>query len=207
MGETHTAICHGCMFGLTTKGTGSPMKKPFKIATTVQKLAKHLAKFVCDKSHSHALTQGADTVLTGSYTVQFCAEVMNALEKPNYVMNLDGTQLTQELYSGQDKDGYTVDAVSTTGWMDVIEMDYQRKLRACENSAGSYSDLVEQSPQWMEPLGEINTLYDARGRVSINVTNALQDQEVPDFFATPVMKPLTLDAHQIFQDPAHYEGW
>eukprot|EP00971_Amphidinium_carterae_P314358 6248235-Amphidinium_carterae.2 len=110
MGETHTAICHGCMFGLTTKARGSPMKKPFKIATTVQKLAKHLAKFVCDKSHSHALTQGADTVLTGSYTAQFCAEVMNALGKSNYIMNLDGTQLTEELYSGQDKDGYTVDA-------------------------------------------------------------------------------------------------
>eukprot|EP00971_Amphidinium_carterae_P221302 4393302-Amphidinium_carterae.1 len=108
MEGTHTAICHGCMFGLTTRAT------PFKIATTVQKLAKHLAKFICDKSHSHALTQGADTVLTGSYTAQFCAEVMNALEKPSYVMNVDGTQLTQELYTGQDKDGYTVDAVSTT---------------------------------------------------------------------------------------------
>eukprot|EP00971_Amphidinium_carterae_P116038 2298615-Amphidinium_carterae.1 len=92
-------------------------------------------------------------------------------------MNLDGTQSIQELYTGQDKDGYTVDAVSTTGWMDVVETDYQRKLRACENSAGCYPDLVKHSPQWTEPLGEINTLYDEQGRISINVTNALQDQE------------------------------
>eukprot|EP00971_Amphidinium_carterae_P113974 2258386-Amphidinium_carterae.1 len=207
MEGTHSAICHGCMFGLTTKTTGSPMKKPFKIATTVQKLAKHLAKFVCDKSHSHALTQGADTVLTGNYTAQFCSEVMKALEDSTYVMNLDGAQSLHELYTGQAKNGYTVDAVDTTGWMDVVETDFQTKLRAYENNAGCYSDLVKQSPQWTEPLGEINTLYDEKGRVSINVTNALQDQEVPDFFATPVMKPLTLDAHQIFEDPAHYEGW
>eukprot|EP00971_Amphidinium_carterae_P330031 6462871-Amphidinium_carterae.1 len=86
------------------------MKKPFKIATTVQRLAKHLAKFVCDKSHSHALTQGADTILTGNYTAQFCSEVVKALEEPTCVMNLDGTQSLHELYTGQDKDGYTVDA-------------------------------------------------------------------------------------------------
>eukprot|EP00971_Amphidinium_carterae_P326236 6456920-Amphidinium_carterae.1 len=86
------------------------MKKPFKIATTVQRLAEHLAKFVCDKSHAHALTQGADTVLTGNYTAQFCSEVMKALEE-------------------------------ATRWMDVVETDFQRKLRACENHASCYSDL------------------------------------------------------------------
>eukprot|EP00971_Amphidinium_carterae_P167834 3325215-Amphidinium_carterae.1 len=111
------------------------MKKPFKIATTVQKLATHLAKFVCDKSHSHALTQGVDTVLTGNYTAQFCSEVMKALNESTRVMNLDGTQSLHELYTGQDKDGYTVDAVSTTSWMDVVETDFQRKLRTCENHA------------------------------------------------------------------------
>eukprot|EP00971_Amphidinium_carterae_P013825 272371-Amphidinium_carterae.2 len=64
------------------------MKKPFKIATTVQKLAIHLAKFVCDRSHSHAATQGADTVLIGNYTAQFCSEVLKALDEPTRVMNL-----------------------------------------------------------------------------------------------------------------------
>eukprot|EP00971_Amphidinium_carterae_P218995 4347103-Amphidinium_carterae.1 len=59
----------------------------------------------------------------------------------------------------------------------------------------------------MEPVGDIKTIYSPQGSVSINVTNALQDQEVPDFFATPVMKPLTLNAHTIFDDPAHRAGW
>eukprot|EP00971_Amphidinium_carterae_P330927 6464225-Amphidinium_carterae.1 len=122
-------------------------------------------------------------------------------------MNLDGTQSMQELYSGQDKDGYTVDAVTTTAWMDIVETDYQRKLRVCENNADGYHGLVKHSPQWTEPLGEIKTIYDEEGSLSVNVTNALQDQEVPDFFATPVMKPLTLEAHQIFQDRNHYDGW
>eukprot|EP00971_Amphidinium_carterae_P052916 1042277-Amphidinium_carterae.1 len=146
MEGTHTAICHGCMFGLTTKATGAPMKKPFKIATTVQKLA----------IEAFGKVRLRQEPLPCSYAR--CGHSSNR--------ELHFT----DLYSGQDKDGYTVDAVCTTSWMDVVETDFQRKLRACENHASCYSDLVKQSPQWMEPLGEINTLYDEQGRVSINVT-------------------------------------
>eukprot|EP00971_Amphidinium_carterae_P267079 5297727-Amphidinium_carterae.1 len=89
--------------------------------------------------------------------------------------------------------------------MDILEIDYQRKLRLCENHSDSYiySRLVRDCPHLMEPLGDIKSLYTQQGSVSINVTNALQDQEVPDFFATvtPVMKPLTLNAQTIFDDP------
>eukprot|EP00971_Amphidinium_carterae_P015551 306964-Amphidinium_carterae.1 len=130
---------------------------------------------------------------------------MNALDGKACLMNLTAEPVSQ-LYSGREKDGYTVDALETAGWLDLLEIDFQRKLWLCENHASDYQQLIQHSPQWTEPVGDINSLYD-EGEVSINVTNALQDQEVPDFFATPVMKPLTLDAHKIFDDPAHYQGW
>eukprot|EP00971_Amphidinium_carterae_P341760 6480737-Amphidinium_carterae.1 len=130
---------------------------------------------------------------------------MSALDGRVCLMNLT-TEPMSQLYSGREKDGYTVDSLETTGWLDLLEIDFQRKLRLCENHASDYNQLLQQSPQCLEPVGDISSLYD-EGEVSINVTNALQDQEVPDFFATPVMKPLTLDAHKIFDDPAHYQGW
>eukprot|EP00971_Amphidinium_carterae_P218089 4329306-Amphidinium_carterae.1 len=34
----------------------------------------------------------------------------------------------QGFHAGKDKNGYTVDPVETTAWMDVLEIDYQRKL-------------------------------------------------------------------------------
>eukprot|EP00971_Amphidinium_carterae_P326101 6456734-Amphidinium_carterae.1 len=193
------------MFGLKTQAGGVPLKKPYKIVTTVEDLALHLRNFVCDKSHQHGKTQGSETVRTGNYTVQFCEEVMNALDGKACLMNLTAEPGSQ-LFSGKEKDGYTVDALETTGWLDLLEIDFQRKLRLCENHASDYQQLIQHSPQWTEPVGDVNSLYD-EGEVSVNVTNALQDQEVPDFFATPVMKPLTLDARKIFDDPAHYQGW
>eukprot|EP00971_Amphidinium_carterae_P340725 6479185-Amphidinium_carterae.1 len=90
--------------------------------------------------------------------------------------------------------------------MDILEIDYQRKLHLCENHSDSYSRLIQDCPHLMEPLGDVKSLYSQQGSVSINVTNALQDQEVPDFFATPVMK-LTLNAQKIFDDPVHRAGW
>eukprot|EP00971_Amphidinium_carterae_P279406 5546768-Amphidinium_carterae.1 len=115
------------MFGLKTQAGGVPLKKPYKIVTTVEDLALHLRKFVCDKSHQHAKTQGMETVRTGNYTVQFCEEVMNALDGKACLMSLTAEPLSQ-LYSGREKDGYTVDALETTGWLDLLEIDFQRKL-------------------------------------------------------------------------------
>eukprot|EP00971_Amphidinium_carterae_P072133 1426834-Amphidinium_carterae.1 len=46
---------------------------------------------------------------------------------------------TQGFHSGKEKNGYTVDSVETTAWMDILEIDYQRKLHLCENHSDSYS--------------------------------------------------------------------
>eukprot|EP00971_Amphidinium_carterae_P350888 6491790-Amphidinium_carterae.3 len=212
-----SVICHGCMFGLVTPNGQRPMKKPFRIASTNPELTRHMANFRCDRSHEHAMTQGSDTVKTGNYNERFCQEVLTALDGngtpgsragvPASVQVMETQVPTGNFYSGKEKNGYTVDSVKTAAWMDVLEIDYQRKLRMCENHSDSYQTLLQTFPYVMEPLGEIKSLYDAEGSVSINVTNALQDQEVPDFFATPVMKPLTLDAHVIFDDPIHRQGW
>eukprot|EP00971_Amphidinium_carterae_P021042 415181-Amphidinium_carterae.2 len=118
--STYSAMCHGCMFGLVTKATGIPMKKPFQIISLVKRLTEHLEKFVCDKSHPHAATQGADTMRTGNYLAHFCREVMKALEETACAMNLEGTTSLENLFTGNDKGGYTVDAAETTGWMDLI---------------------------------------------------------------------------------------
>eukprot|EP00971_Amphidinium_carterae_P266116 5278854-Amphidinium_carterae.1 len=212
-----SAVCHGCMLDLVTKVDRRPMKKPLQIVSTDSVLTDHMATFKCDRSHEHAPTQGSDTVRTGNYTERFCDEVMSALTGngtsglragvPRSLKIMEMQTPTQSLYSGKDKNGYTVDSVETTAWMDILEIDYQRKLRLCENHSDSYSRLLRDCPHLMEPVGDIKSLYSQQGSVSINVTNALQDQEVPDFFATPVMKPLTLNAHTIFDDPAHREGW
>eukprot|EP00971_Amphidinium_carterae_P082977 1641520-Amphidinium_carterae.1 len=200
------AVCHGCMLDLVTK-----------IVSTDGVLTDHMATFKCNRSHEHAPTQGSDTVRTGRYTERFCEEVMSALHGngtsgsrvgvPSSMKIMEVQTQTQGFHSGKEKNGYTVDSVDTTAWMDILEIDYQRKLRLCENHSDSYSRLVRDCPHLMEPLGDIKSLYNQQGSVSINVTNALQDQEVPDFFATPVMKPLTLNPQTIFDDPAHRAGW
>eukprot|EP00971_Amphidinium_carterae_P089627 1774264-Amphidinium_carterae.2 len=195
-----SAVCHGCMLGLVTKIGQRPMKKPFKIVSTETGLTDHMMTFKCDRSHEHAATQGSDTVRTGNYTERFCEEVLSALNAngtpgahagvPSSTQVMEMQVPAGTLYSGKDENGYAVDSVSTTAWMDILEIDFQRKLRLCENHSDSYRQLLQVSPHLMEPLGEVKSLHDPQGRVSINVANALQDQEVPDFFATPVMKPL-----------------
>eukprot|EP00971_Amphidinium_carterae_P015552 306964-Amphidinium_carterae.2 len=42
------------MFGPKTQAGGVPLKKPYKIVTTVEDLALHLRNFVCDKIKSPA---------------------------------------------------------------------------------------------------------------------------------------------------------
>eukprot|EP00971_Amphidinium_carterae_P147688 2927165-Amphidinium_carterae.2 len=186
-----SAVCHGCMLDFVTKVDRRPMKKPFQIVSTEGALTDHMATFKRDRSHEHALTQGSDTVRTGNYTERFCEEVLSVLNGngtpglragvPNSLKIMEMLAPTGSLYSGKDKNGYTVDSVETTAWMDILEIDYQRKLRLCENHCDSYRRLLHESPHLMEPLGDIKTLYSQQGSVSINVTNALQDQEVPDF--------------------------
>eukprot|EP00971_Amphidinium_carterae_P270934 5376573-Amphidinium_carterae.2 len=131
------------------------MKKPFKIVSTVQDLARHLKKFVCDKSHPHSPTQGADTVRTGNYTVQFCEEVMRALEGTACFMNLTAEPLAQ-LYSGKEKDGYTVDAVDTTGWIDLLEILLEAMEKRCGKSSGGWwwaraSAIMHEDPSDAQP--------------------------------------------------------
>eukprot|EP00971_Amphidinium_carterae_P061381 1215440-Amphidinium_carterae.2 len=192
-----SAICHGCMLDFVSKVDRCPMKKPFQIVSTNTSLTDHMATFKCDRSHGHAPTQGSDTVRTGNYTERFCEEVISVLRDngtsgsrvgvPNSLKIMEMQTQQQSLYSGKEKNGYTVDSVNTTAWMDILEIDYQRKLRLCENHSDSYRRLLLDCPHLMEPVGD--------------------DQEVPDFFATPVMKPLTLNAHTIFDDKAHRAGW
>eukprot|EP00971_Amphidinium_carterae_P058553 1157957-Amphidinium_carterae.1 len=212
-----SAVCHGCMLNFVSKVEQRPMKKPFQIVSTDSSLIDHMATFKCDRSHEHAPTQGSDTVRTGNYTERFCEEVISAfrgngtsgsrvgVSKSLRIMETKAP--SKGLFSGKEKNGYTVDSGETTAWMDILEIDYQRKLRLCEHHSDNYRRLLLDCPHLMEPVGDIKSLYSLQGSVSINVTNALQDQEVPDFFATPVMKPLTLNAHTIFDDPTHRPGW
>eukprot|EP00971_Amphidinium_carterae_P164183 3254651-Amphidinium_carterae.1 len=98
-----------------------------------------MATFKCDRSHEHAPTQGVDTVRTRSYTERFCEEVMSALHGngssglragvPSSLKIMEMQTQGQGFHSGKEKNGYTVDSVETTAWMDVLEIDYQRKLR------------------------------------------------------------------------------
>eukprot|EP00971_Amphidinium_carterae_P142020 2812978-Amphidinium_carterae.1 len=71
---------------------------------------------------------------------------MSALDGRVCLMNLTAEPRSL-LYSGREKDGYTVDSLQTTGWLDLLEIDFQRKLRLCENHASDYQQLLQQSPQ------------------------------------------------------------
>ena len=64
----HTKL-DGCMYGLvsvqaTTRGT--PLKKPWTIASTCDSFSG--LGLLCDGSHRHVRTQGADTTVTEGYT-------------------------------------------------------------------------------------------------------------------------------------------
>eukprot|EP00971_Amphidinium_carterae_P327965 6459589-Amphidinium_carterae.1 len=182
-----SAVCHGCMLDFVSKVEQRPMKKPFRIVSTNSSLTDHMATFRCDRSHEHAPTQGSDTVRTGNYTERFCEEVTSVLSGNGTSGSRVGVSKSlkimetkvpsQGLYSGKEKNGYTVDSGETTAWMDVLEIDYQRKLRLCEHHSDNYRKLLLDCPHLMEPVGDIKSLYSLQGSVSINVTNALQDQE------------------------------
>eukprot|EP00971_Amphidinium_carterae_P000103 2258-Amphidinium_carterae.1 len=156
-----SAVCHGCMLDFVSKVDRRPMKKPFQIVSTDSSLTDHMAIFKCDRSHEHAPTQGSDTVKTGNYTERFCQEVISVLRGngtsgsrvgvPRSLKVMEMQTQTQSLYSGKEKNGYTVDSVETTAWMDILEIDYQRKLRLCENHSDSYRRLLLDCPHLMEP--------------------------------------------------------
>ena len=71
-----TYALDGCMYGLVSRAmhtAGTPLKKPWMIATTCptfQRLCR-----TCDGSHAHTPTQGSDTRLTEGYTPQLATAI------------------------------------------------------------------------------------------------------------------------------------
>ena len=73
------AICHGCAFG-------SPHKKPWRIATSCERLADalNLKRCVHDKSHHHIPVAGSYTANSARYPIPMCAYVMQHLFPDKY---------------------------------------------------------------------------------------------------------------------------
>ena len=68
-----TVKFHGCMLGVVSRKTQTPIKKPWTIATNCEEIIQEFNKFKCDKTHEHAPCAGQDTKLTENYSKPFAA--------------------------------------------------------------------------------------------------------------------------------------
>ena len=68
-----TVKFHGCMLGVVSRKTQTPIKKPWTIATNCEEIIQEFSKFKCDKTHEHAPCAGQDTKLTENYSKPFAA--------------------------------------------------------------------------------------------------------------------------------------
>ena len=68
-----TVKFHGCMLGVVSQKTQTPIKKPWTIATNCEEIIQEFSKFKCDKTHKHAPCAGQDTKQTENYSKPFAA--------------------------------------------------------------------------------------------------------------------------------------
>ena len=75
----------GCSLGLKSK-KGNPIKKPWRIVTTSQKLVDQLRPCVCANNHRHDICQGAETYKTGFYNEALARKIIVGLRpSPKFV--------------------------------------------------------------------------------------------------------------------------
>ena len=58
---------------------GESLRKQWRFDSTSESLVTHMAKFVCDGSHSHAIVQGSDTIKTGFYDKKVAESLLDGL--------------------------------------------------------------------------------------------------------------------------------
>ena len=68
----------GCMLGVQSEKMGKPILKHWRIMTSAQCILNHFANLRCNKTHEHVKCEGADTELTGRYTVEFARAIHRA---------------------------------------------------------------------------------------------------------------------------------
>ena len=61
---------HGCMLG-TVDLDGTPIKKPWTVATSLHEIGMELSKYQCDDSHIHVQGRGKSLKETEAYTFEF----------------------------------------------------------------------------------------------------------------------------------------
>ena len=77
----HEALCDGCAFGMVDK-QGHPVLKPWRIATSCERLAKELSQFRCshEKGFKHSnLEGGSVTPSSAFYPKAMCTAALQAL--------------------------------------------------------------------------------------------------------------------------------
>ena len=70
----------GCMLGVVSR-KGSPILKPWRVATTMKTLAESFTGYRCDGSHEHVVCRGVDAKLSENYTPRFAAIAHHAFAK------------------------------------------------------------------------------------------------------------------------------
>ena len=71
---------HGCMLG-TTDDEGTPIKKPWTVATSMSEVGETLVQFQCDGNHAHVQGRGKSLKNTESYTFHFTDAVHQAFDR------------------------------------------------------------------------------------------------------------------------------
>ena len=71
---------HGCMLG-TTDDEGTPIKKPWTVATSMSEVGESLVQFQCDGNHTHVQGRGKSLKNTESCTFQFIDAVHKAFDR------------------------------------------------------------------------------------------------------------------------------
>ena len=59
---------HGCMFGLKSRSSGLPIKKPWTIVSNSSRILHQLRDKKCRSHPEHAPCEGSDTKATEEYT-------------------------------------------------------------------------------------------------------------------------------------------
>jgi hypothetical protein len=66
----HSAVFHGCALGLVSRKEGIPIKKAWRVCTSLQALAVALDRCKCSRDHEHVPCAGGETKATENYTVR-----------------------------------------------------------------------------------------------------------------------------------------
>lgn len=126
----------GCMLGVTSKDGSTPIRKPWRIASTNHMLCRHLSKFQCDHSHAHKPCESGEAEQSGYYPLKMARNILGVIRQSHLLkfqcLFIHPPLNPEQTDTDDSQNAFGITAEESESWKSLNFKEKDSLLRAAE---------------------------------------------------------------------------